>query len=129
MVCGYSNKKEFDYHFMNTSLFIESYYDDISRFNNLLKLTYENKTVCCYCGELFLLPYMDEQLLESHYIGSESYEVSHIKKNCSVILKHLKKLNSNYIVNYLLLQIITCLLDYHLHYLSHLLLKKFNLSA
>ena len=77
-----NSKKEFDYHFMNTSLFIESYYDDISRFNNLLKLTYENKTVCCYCGELFLLPYMDEQLLESHYIGCESYKeelFSHFK--------------------------------------------------
>lgn len=77
-----NSKKEFNYHFMNTSLFIEPYYDDISRLNNLLKLSHENQTVFCYCGDLFLLPYMDEQLLESHYIGSESYKeelFSHFK--------------------------------------------------
>ena len=69
-----NNQKEFNDHFINTSLFVESYYDDISRLNNLLKLSQENQTVCCYCGDLFLLPYMDKQLLESHYIGSESYK-------------------------------------------------------
>lgn len=77
-----NNQKEFNDHFINTSLFVESYYDDISRLNNLLKLSHENQTVCCYCGDLFLLPYMDKQLLESHYIGSESYKeelFSHFK--------------------------------------------------
>lgn len=77
-----NNQKEFNDHFINTSPFVESYYDDISRLNNLLKLSQENQTVCCYCGDLFLLPYMDEHLLESHYIGSKSYKeelFSHFK--------------------------------------------------
>lgn len=77
-----NSQKEFNYHFMNTSLFIEPYYDDISRLNNLLKLSHENQTVCCYCGDLFLLPYIDDQLLGSHYIGNESYKeelFSHFK--------------------------------------------------
>lgn len=114
-----NNQKEFNDHFINTSLFVESYYDDISRLNNLLKLSHENQTVCCYCGDLFLLPYMDKQLLESHYIGSESYKEE--------LFSHFKTFKETQFKLYCHLPIITN--DYLLHYLSHLLLKKFNLSA
>ena len=69
-----NNQKEFNYHFMNTSLFVESYYNDIAKLNGLLTLSNENQKVCCYCGDVFLLPYIDEKLLESHYIGSEAYK-------------------------------------------------------
>ena len=69
-----NNQKEFNDHFINTSLFVESYYNDIAKLNGLLTLSNENQKVCCYCGDLFLLPYIDEQLLESHYIGNEAYK-------------------------------------------------------
>lgn len=74
LVDNFNFQKEFDYKFINTHNLIDIFHDEISNFKNILNFNDLNQKPIYYCGDLFLLPYLDEQLLESHYIGKPEYK-------------------------------------------------------
>lgn len=74
LVDNFNFQKEFDYKFINTHNLIDIFHDEISNFKNILNFNDLNQKPIYYCGDLFLLPYLDEQLLENHYIGKPKYK-------------------------------------------------------
>lgn len=62
-------QKEYDYKFLNTKKFINIFHDDISIVKNVLYFDETYQNINYFCGNLFLLPYIEQSLLEKHYIG------------------------------------------------------------
>ena len=74
LVDNFNFQKEFDYKFINTHNLIDIFHNETSNFKNILNFNDLNQKPIYYCGDLFLLPYLDEQLLENHYIGKPKYK-------------------------------------------------------
>lgn len=123
-VNNFNFQKEFDYKFINTHNLIEVFHDNISSLKNILNFNDPNQKAIYYCGDLFLLPYFDEQLLESHYIGKEKYKHEVINS----FIKFKKHIHENIIKNGLCLycQLQPILDDYLPLGLSSQLFKPFN---
>lgn len=62
---------EYKFKFSSTHLFIETYLDEFSIQKNLLSFYLNNQKIAYYCGDLFILPFLDIEILENHYIGEE----------------------------------------------------------
>lgn len=62
---------EYKFKFSSTLPFIETYLDEFSIQKNLLSFYLNNQKITYYCGDLFILPFLDIEILENHYIGEE----------------------------------------------------------
>lgn len=62
---------EYKFKFSSTLPFIETYLDEFTIQKNLLSFYLNNQKIAYYCGDLFILPFLDTEILEDHYIGKE----------------------------------------------------------